>query len=39
LILPGKSSEDLPNFPEQKPDGRGFIVTRYANVNHEPSIT
>jgi hypothetical protein len=37
LVLPGKTGEDLANLPKQQPDGRGFVVTRYADVNHDPS--
>jgi hypothetical protein len=37
LILPGKTGEYLANLPKEKPDGRGFVVTRYADVNHDPS--
>jgi hypothetical protein len=37
LVLAGESSEYLANFPEKKPDGRGFVVTRYTDVNHVPS--
>ena len=37
LILPGKAGENLPDLPEEKADGRGFVVARNANVNHDPS--
>ncbi len=35
VVLPGEAAEDLPDFPEQKPHGRGFVVTRNADVDHD----
>ena len=37
LVLPREAGKDLANLPEQKPDGRGLVVARYTDVNHEPS--
>jgi hypothetical protein len=37
LVLPRKSGEYLTHLPEKQPDRRGFVVARYADVNHEPS--
>jgi hypothetical protein len=37
LVLSGKAREDLPDLPEEEADGRGFVIARNANVNHDPS--
>jgi hypothetical protein len=37
VVLAREPGKDLADFPEEKPDSRGFIVARYTDVNHAPS--
>jgi hypothetical protein len=37
VVLAREPGKDLTDFPEEKPDSRGFIVARYTDVNHAPS--
>src|SRR5690606_789629 len=34
LVFTGKRREHLADFPEQEPDGTGFIMAGYADVDH-----